>query len=63
MTGFIIKGLLRDRSRSLFPFLTVAIGVALAVFGDAYLRGAQDSIFDTTARFISGHLLVTTRAR
>lgn len=63
MIGFIIKGLLRDRSRSLFPFLTVAIGVALAVFGDAYLRGAQDSIFDTTARFISGHLMVITKAR
>ncbi len=63
MTGFIIKGLLRDRSRSLFPFLTVALGVALAVFVDAYLRGAQDSIFDTTARFVSGHIMVTTKAR
>ncbi len=62
MTGFLLKGILRDRSRSLFPFLTVAIGVALTVFLDAYLRGVQDSIFDATARFITGHLKVTTRA-
>ncbi|NPV13974.1 FtsX-like permease family protein [candidate division WOR-3 bacterium] len=63
MTGFIIKGLIRDRSRSLFPFLTVAIGVALVVFLDAYLRGTQDSVFDTTARLVTGHLMVTTRAQ
>lgn len=63
MTGFIIKGLVRDRSRSLFPFLTVAIGVALVVFLDAYLRGTQDSVFDTTARLVTGHLMVTTRAQ
>lgn len=63
MTGFILKGLVRDRSRSLFPFLTVSIGVALVVFLDAYLRGAQDSIFEATARLVSGHLMVTTKAR
>ncbi len=63
MTGFIIKGLVRDRSRSLFPFLTVAIGVALVVFLDAYLRGTEDSVFDTTARLVTGHLMVTTRAQ
>lgn len=63
MTGFLIRGLFRDRSRSIFPFLTVVIGVALTVFMDAYLRGAKDSIIDTTARFVCGHLMVTTRAR
>jgi putative ABC transport system permease protein len=63
MTGFIIKGVLRDRSRSLFPVLTVTIGVALAVFMDAYLRGAEDSIFDATARLMTGHLRVVARAR
>lgn len=63
MTGFILKGLVRDRSRSFFPFLTVTIGVALVVFLDTYLRGAQDSIFEATARLVSGHLMVTTKAR
>jgi len=61
--SFLVKGLLRDRSRSLFPLLTVAIGVSLTVLMDAYLRGVGDSIFDTTARFVSGHVMVTTGAR
>ncbi|MFO7676338.1 MAG: FtsX-like permease family protein [bacterium] len=62
MLGFLAKGLLRDRSRSLFPLLTVAIGVSLTVLMDAYLRGATDGIFRATASFVSGHVRVTTRA-
>lgn len=62
MLGFLAKGLLRDRSRSFFPFLTVAIGVMLVVVMDSYLRGVTDSMFDTTASFVSGHLRVATRA-
>ncbi len=63
MIRFLVKGLLRDRSRSLFPFLTVTIGVSLTVFLDAYIRGAADGMFRTTATFLSGHVRVTTRAR
>ncbi|MBM3315426.1 FtsX-like permease family protein, partial [candidate division WOR-3 bacterium] len=63
MLGFLVKGLLRDRSRSLFPLLTVAIGVSLVVLMDSYLRGATDAMFQTTASFVCGHVRVTTRAR
>lgn len=63
MIRFLVKGLLRDRSRSLFPFLIVAIGVSLTVFLDAYIRGAADGMFRTTATFLTGHVRVTTRAR
>lgn len=63
MIRFLVKGLLRDRSRSLFPLLTVAIGVSLTVLLDAYLRGAMDGMLDVTARFVSGHVMVTTRTR
>ena len=62
MIGFLAKGLMRDRSRSLFPLLTVAIGVTLVVFMDSYLRGATDAMFAATASFVSGHVRVTTRA-
>lgn len=62
MIRFLVKGLLRDRSRSLFPLLTVAIGVSLTVLMDAYLRGAMDGMFRATASFVSGHVRVTTRA-
>lgn len=62
MIRFLVKGLLRDRSRSLFPLLTVAIGVSLVVLMDNYLRGATDAMFQATANFVCGHLRVTTRA-
>ncbi|MEO0107713.1 MAG: ABC transporter permease, partial [candidate division WOR-3 bacterium] len=51
--------MLRDRSRSLFPFLTVAIGVSLVVVMDTYLRGVTDGMFQTLASFTCGHLRVT----
>lgn len=62
MLGFLAKGLWRDRSRSLFPLLTCAIGVSLVVLMDSYLRGASDSMFRATASFVCGDLKVATRA-
>jgi putative ABC transport system permease protein len=62
MIGFLVKGLFRDRSRSLFPLLTVAIGVSLTVVIDSYMRGVQDGVFSATASFVSGHVRVATRA-
>ena len=62
MLAFLAKGLFRDRSRSLFPLLTVAIGVSLVVLLDAYQRGAMDGMFRAMSAFVCGHLRVTTRA-
>ena len=62
MLGFLAKGLFRDRSRSLFPLLTCAIGVSLVVVLDAYQRGAMDGMFWVMSSFVTGHLRVTTRA-
>jgi putative ABC transport system permease protein len=62
MLFFLAKGLFRDRSRSLFPLLTCAIGVALVVLMDSYLRGATDAMFQATASFVCGHVRVATRA-
>ncbi len=62
MLLFLAKGLFRDRSRSLFPLLTCAIGVALVVLMDSYLRGATDAMFNATASFVCGHVRVATRA-
>jgi len=62
MLWFLAKGLLRDRSRSLFPLLTVAIGVSLVVLLDSYQRGATDGMFRAMSAFVCGHLRVTTRA-
>jgi len=40
MIGFLLKGLLRDRSRSLFPLLVVTAGVAMTVVLPDFLSGA-----------------------
>ncbi|MDH3976195.1 MAG: FtsX-like permease family protein [Deltaproteobacteria bacterium] len=62
MIRFLIKGLMRDRSRSLFPILMVSAGVFLTVFLYSYLNGAIGDMVDAAARFNNGHLKVTSRA-
>jgi putative ABC transport system permease protein len=62
MIKFLFKGVLRDRSRSLFPFLTVTIGVLLTVFMYNYMKGWESDITVISAAFQTGHVKVTTRA-
>lgn len=62
MISFLFKGVIRDRSRSLFPFITVVIGVMLTVFGHSWIKGAQASFIDSSAKFDTGHVKVMSRA-
>ncbi len=62
MISFLFKGLLRDRSRSLFPFLTVLSGVVLTVLLHALLNGVLSSLLQSTATFSTGHVRIMTRA-
>ncbi len=62
MIQFLIKGLLRDRSRSLFPLITVTVGVALVTLGDSWVNGALVDIVDNNARLETGHVKVMTQA-
>ena len=62
MIKFIIKGILRDRSRSLFPILVVTFGVFLTVLFYCYMGGAVTNFLDTGAKFDSGHVKVMSRA-
>ncbi|HDP95364.1 MAG TPA: ABC transporter permease [Candidatus Aminicenantes bacterium] len=62
MIRFLMKGLLRDRSRSLFPLLTVFLGVVLAVFFYSFIQGVMSDMLTTTAHFQTGHVRVMTRA-
>jgi putative ABC transport system permease protein len=62
MISFLFKGLLRDRSRSLFPLLTVLAGVVLTVFLHAWMNGAVSSMIQSTAHYSTGHVRVMTRA-
>jgi putative ABC transport system permease protein len=62
MIQFLFKGLLRDRSRSLFPVLIVAAGVMLTVFLQSWLHGAMSSLIQSTAHYRTGHVCVMTKA-
>lgn len=62
MIKFLFKGLLRDRSRSLFPILTITIGVFLAVFLYSFMGGMISDMLKTTAHYQTGHVRIMTQA-
>ncbi len=62
MIRFLFKGIIRDRGRSLFPILTVVIGVFMTVAIHCYIKGGESGITRTNANFESGHVKVMTRA-
>lgn len=62
MIRFLLKGLMRDRSRSLFPLLIVMTGVMLTVFLHAYYQGAVTILIQSVAHYSTGHVRVMTKA-
>lgn len=62
MIRFLLKGLIRDKSRSRLPVIVVAIGVMLSVFLHAYTTGLMVDMIEMTAKFSSGHVKVMTKA-
>ena len=62
MIKFLLKGLIRDKSRSRLPVLVVAIGVMLTVMLHSYIKGFMGDIIEMNARFTSGHVKVMTKA-
>ncbi len=62
MIGFIFKGVIRDKGKSLFPLLVVSSGVMLTVFLYCWIRGAKNEFIESSARYNTGHLKIMTRA-
>lgn len=62
MIRFLLKGLFRDLSRSLFPVLVVTIGVTLTVMLHAWIGGVMGDMVRSNANYSTGHVKVTTRA-
>ncbi len=62
MIQFLLKGILRDKSRSILPIIVVSIGVALTVMLSAYMKGAFGDMIDQNARFETGHVKIMTKA-
>ena len=62
MIRFLLKGILRDKNRSLLPIIIISIGVMLTVFLSGYIRGVMGDMIDMTARFQTGHMKVMSEA-
>lgn len=62
MIKFLLKGLIRDKSRSRLPVIVVALGVMLTVLLHAYLKGFMGDTIEMNARFSLGHVKVMTKA-
>lgn len=62
MIRFLLKGILRDPSRSKLPIIIVAIGAFLTVALSGYMRGVMGDMVDMTARFQTGHVKIMTEA-
>ena len=62
MIRFLLKGLIRDRTRSLFPTLVVLVGVALTVFLFNWINGVKNNFIQVNAKFNTGHMKIMSRA-
>ena len=60
MIRFLMKGLFRDRNRSLFPMIIISLGVAVSVFIHCFMAGMTDETVRSNARMETGHLKVVT---
>ena len=62
MIRFLLKGILRDKSRSLLPVIVVSIGVCIIVMMAGLVDGMINNMIDTTANFSTGHVRIMTKA-
>jgi len=61
MIRFLLKGILRDRNRSMLPVIVVIIGVFLTVMLSCWITGIMGDIVDMNANFTTGHVKIMTR--
>lgn len=56
MIRWVLQGIFRDKSRSLFPFLVVTVGVTLMVSLFGFMEGVLMGMLDMTANLDTGQL-------
>ncbi len=61
MIRHLLKGLLRDRHRSLFPVMIVAAGVSISIIMYCFMDGMMDDMVRSSARLDTGHVKIVTR--
>jgi ABC-type transport system, involved in lipoprotein release, permease component len=62
MLAFLVKGMCRDRHRSLLPLIVVVIGVFVIVTIEGIFGGLTSNMLNMTAHYQTGHLRVMTKA-
>jgi len=62
MIRFLIRGVLRDKNRSLLPIIVVALGVMLTVLLNGWIAGIMGDAIDMSAKFSTGHVKIVTKA-
>ena len=60
MIRFLLKGIFRDRQRSLLPVIVATIGVMLTVTLYCWLNGFLIDSVELNARFSTGHVKIMT---
>lgn len=57
MIRFLLKGIIRDKSRSFLPIIIIAIGTSLTIFLSGYIEGVMGDMVTQNAKFETGHVL------
>ena len=61
MIRFIIKGILRDKSKSLIPIAVISVGVMVTVMMYGFLEGIFSDVINQNAKLDTGHLKIMTK--
>ena len=56
MIRWLLKGIWRDKTRSLFPFLVITVGVTLLIYLLGFMEGVFAGMIDISAHLDTGHL-------
>ena len=61
MIKFLLKGILRDKSKSLIPVCVISLGVFITVFMSGFVDGVLSEMISSNANLDTGHLKVMTK--
>ena len=61
MIKFLLKGILRDKSKSLIPVCVISLGVFITVFMSGFVDGVLSEMISSNANLDTGHLKVITK--
>ena len=61
MIKFLLKGILRDKSKSLIPVCVISLGVFITVFMSGFVDGVLSEMISSNTNLDTGHLKVMTK--